>query len=263
MYKRQTWGESHGPAIGCVVDGCPPGISLSEKDIQIDMDRRRPGKSKFTSQRKENDIVHFLSGIFNGLTLGTPIGFLIQNKDAFNLAKLTVGSEGTLVSVTEAKLNLEPIPKVKGLAVLHFTDISSAMEATIATLEQNPDAVEHIGQMIISQARQSLGFSRELTFLDGDPTDILVVEMTGDSESEVHFKLDKLDERINKGVRPYATTRIMRPSDQAKVWAMRQAGLGLMMNIPGDAKPLPFVEDTAVSPEKLPEYVKRLSLIHI
>ena len=140
---------------------------------------------------------------------------LIQNKDAFNLAKLTVGSEGTLVAGTEAKLNLEPIPKVKGLAVLHFTDISSAMEATVATLEQNPDAVEHMGQMIISQARQSLGFSRELTFLDGDPTDILVVEMTGDSESEVHFKLDKLDERINKGVRPYATTRIMRPSDQA------------------------------------------------
>ena len=186
---------------------------------------------------------------------------LIQNKDAFNLAKLTVGSEGTLVSVTEAKLNLEPIPKVKGLAVLHFTDISSAMEATVATLEQDPDAVEHMGQMIISQARQSLGFSRELTFLDGDPTDILVVEMTGDSESEVHFKLDKLDERINKGVRPYATTRIMRPSDQAKVWAMRQAGLGLMMNIPGDAKPLPFVEDTAVSPEKLPEYVKRFDEI--
>ncbi|GIT19972.1 MAG: hypothetical protein CM1200mP39_27780 [Dehalococcoidia bacterium] len=71
--------------------------------------------------------------------------------------------------------------------------------------------------------------SRTYLFPGGDPPDILVVEMTGDSESEVHFKLGKLDERINKGVRPYATTRIMRPSDQAKVWAMRQAGLGLMM----------------------------------
>ncbi|HCI85998.1 MAG TPA: oxidoreductase, partial [Dehalococcoidia bacterium] len=101
---------------------------------------------------------------------------LVQNPEMLNIAKLIVGSEGTLVAVTEAKLNLEPIPKVKGLAVLHFTDISSAMEATVATLEQDPDAVEHMGQMIISQARQSLGFSRELTFLDGDPTDILVVE---------------------------------------------------------------------------------------
>ena len=186
---------------------------------------------------------------------------LVQNPEMLNIAKLIVGSEGTLVAVTEAKLNLEPIPKVKGLSVLHFTDISSAMEATVATLEQNPDAVEHMGDMIISQARKSLGFARNLTFLEGNPTDILVVEMTGDSEAEVHSKLDKLDERMKTGGRPYATTRLMKASEQAQVWAMRQAGLGLMMNIPGDAKPMPFVEDTAVPPEKLPEYVKRIDEI--
>ncbi|MBN4064324.1 FAD-binding protein [Dehalococcoides mccartyi] len=186
---------------------------------------------------------------------------LIQNNDALNLAKLTVGSEGTLVAVTEAKLNLEPIPKVKGLAVLHFTNIAAAMEATVAILEHNPAAVEHLGEMIISQARKSLGFARNLTFLEGDPTDILVVEMTGDSEAEVISKLDKLDERMKTGGRPYATTRLMKASQQAQVWAMRQAGLGLMMNIDGDAKPMPFVEDTAVSPEKLPEYVKRFDEI--
>ena len=77
-----TWGESHGPAIGCVVDGCPPNIALSEKDIQIDMDRRRPGKSKFTSQRKESDKVEILSGVFQGKTTGTPISMIIYNKDA-------------------------------------------------------------------------------------------------------------------------------------------------------------------------------------
>ncbi len=77
-----TWGESHGPAIGCVVDGCPPNIALSEKDIQIDMDRRRPGKSKFTSQRKESDNVEILSGVFQGKTTGTPISMIIYNKDA-------------------------------------------------------------------------------------------------------------------------------------------------------------------------------------
>ena len=186
---------------------------------------------------------------------------LVQNNEALNLAKLTVGSEGTLVAVTDARLNLEPIPKVKGLAVLHFKDISSAMEATVATLEQNPAAVEHMGDMIISQARKSLGFARNLTFLEGDPSDILVVEMTGETEAEVHSKLDKLDERMKTGGRPYATTRLMEAADQAKVWGMRQAGLGLVMNIPGDAKPLPFVEDTAVAPEKLPEYVKRFDEI--
>jgi len=82
MFRFTTWGESHGPAIGCVVDGCPPNISLSQKDIQIDMKRRRPGKSKFTSQRKESDKVEILSGVFQGKTTGTPISMIIYNQDA-------------------------------------------------------------------------------------------------------------------------------------------------------------------------------------
>ena len=82
IFRFTTWGESHGPAIGCVVDGCPPNIALSQKDIQIDMNRRRPGKSKFTSQRKESDKVEILSGVFQGKTTGTPISMIIYNKDA-------------------------------------------------------------------------------------------------------------------------------------------------------------------------------------
>ena len=82
IFRFTTWGESHGPAIGCVVDGCPPNIPLSVKDIQKDMDRRRPGKSKFTSQRKESDKVEILSGVFQGRTTGTPISMIIYNQDA-------------------------------------------------------------------------------------------------------------------------------------------------------------------------------------
>ncbi len=82
IFRFTTWGESHGPAIGCVVDGCPPNIPLTQKDIQIDMDRRRPGKSKFTSQRKESDKVEILSGVFEGKTLGTPISMIIHNIDS-------------------------------------------------------------------------------------------------------------------------------------------------------------------------------------
>ena len=81
IFRFTTWGESHGPAIGCVVDGCPPNISLSQKDIQKDMDRRRPGQSKFTTQRKESDKVIMLSGVFQGKTTGTPISLIIYNKD--------------------------------------------------------------------------------------------------------------------------------------------------------------------------------------
>ncbi len=82
IFRFTTWGESHGIAIGCVIDGCPPNIALSEKDIQRDMDRRRPGRSKFTSQRKEWDKVQILSGTFLGKTTGTPISIIIYNKDA-------------------------------------------------------------------------------------------------------------------------------------------------------------------------------------
>ncbi len=81
IFRFTTWGESHGPAIGCIVDGCPPNIPISEKEIQKDMDKRRPGQSKFTTQRKESDKVSILSGIFQGKTTGTPISMIIYNED--------------------------------------------------------------------------------------------------------------------------------------------------------------------------------------
>ena len=76
-----TFGESHGRALGCIVDGCPPGLPLAESDIQLDLDRRRPGRSRHTTQRNEPDQVQILSGVFEGVTTGTPIGLLIENKD--------------------------------------------------------------------------------------------------------------------------------------------------------------------------------------
>src|SRR5579859_6321309 len=82
LFTVTTFGESHGPALGCIVDGCPPGMALSESDLQADVDRRRTGTSHFVSQRREGDQVRILSGLFEGLTTGTPIGILIENTDA-------------------------------------------------------------------------------------------------------------------------------------------------------------------------------------
>ena len=82
LFAVTSFGESHGPALGCIVDGCPPGLELSEADLQPDIDRRRTGASKFTSQRRESDAVRILSGVFEGRTTGTPIGLLIENTDA-------------------------------------------------------------------------------------------------------------------------------------------------------------------------------------
>ncbi|MCH9037827.1 MAG: FAD-binding protein [Chloroflexi bacterium] len=179
----------------------------------------------------------------------------------FNMARFVVGSEGTLVTITEAKLRLVPMPKFKALSVLHFDDLIESMEATVIALEIDPSAVELIGSMILRQAQSNLAYARMTDFIVGQPEALLVVELTGETESELNSKLDDLEGRMRRGGMGYAMPRLTSASDQANVWDVRKAGLGLMMNVPGDAKPLPFVEDTAVAPEKLPEFVKRFDEI--
>src|SRR3984885_9501071 len=82
LFRITTFGESHGEAVGVIGDGCPPGLELSEKDIQPDLDRRKPGQSSITTSRKEEDTIHIFSGLFNGKTTGTPIMLMAYNKDA-------------------------------------------------------------------------------------------------------------------------------------------------------------------------------------
>ena len=81
LFRVTTWGESHGPGVGVVIDGCPAGIPLSEQDIQQFLDRRKPGQSKYTTKRNESDSVEILSGVFEGTTTGTPISLLVRNQD--------------------------------------------------------------------------------------------------------------------------------------------------------------------------------------
>ena len=99
IFRFTTWGESHGPAIGCVVDGCPPNINISEIDIQKELNKRKPGQSKFTTQRKEDDKVTILSGIFEGKTTGTPISMIIYNKDMRSRDYETIKNKSTFVKI--------------------------------------------------------------------------------------------------------------------------------------------------------------------
>jgi len=179
-----------------------------------------------------------------------------------NLTGMVVGSEGTLVVATEAKLNLEPLPKMKTLAVLHFNGINEAMEATVAILEHGPSAVELVDRMILDRTRESVGFARRMSFVEGQPQALLLVEFYGESEKELQSKVDALKEDIlqRRGL-AYAFVMATTPQEQANVWEVRRAGLGLLMSVKGDSKPLPFVEDTAVAPEKLPAYVRRFDEI--
>ena len=179
----------------------------------------------------------------------------------FNMARFVVGSEGTLVAITEAKLRTVLRPKMKALGVLHFNDLIESMEATVATLELDPAAVEHIGSLILRQARTNLKYARMMDFIEGNPEAVLVVEFVGESEAELEAKLDGLEGRMKRGRLGYAIRRLTDPEQQSRVWDVRKAGLGLMMNVSGPAKPLPFVEDTAVAPEVLPQFIDRFDRI--
>ena len=185
----------------------------------------------------------------------------ITDENHLNLAGLLVGSEGTLVTVTEAKVKVVPIPKHKALVIAHFSSLYQSMEATVELVNLGPSAIELVDKSILRPAKSNLGYSRLMNFVTGDPEAILIVEVNSDDELELNSKLSLVTNKLKSSGLCYEVTQIIDPSEQAKVWAVRKAGLGLMMNVKGNAKPLPFVEDTAVDTTLLPEYVKRFDEI--
>jgi len=178
-----------------------------------------------------------------------------------NLTRMIGASEGTLAIVTEAKVNLVPVPKMRGTAAIHFHGLVESMEATVAILQHGPSAVELIGEMILRNCKTNAGYRHLLDWVQGDPEAMIFVEFYGDSVAELDDKLNRIKQDLSKKGLGYATVTSSDAAQQRHMWSLREAGLGLAMAIKGDAKPLPYVEDTAVSPELLPEYVARFEEI--
>ena len=178
-------------------------------------------------------------------------------EEPVNLTKMVVGSEGTLCVVTEAKVNLVPRPTMTCLSVLHFRDIFEASEATVEVLKHEPSSVEVLDKMVLDRSRESMGQSRNLAFVQGDPGAMLLVEFYGESEAELTSKMEKLKDDMEGRRLAYACVNMLSRADQDMVWNVRKGGLGLLMSIRGDAKPIPFVEDPAVDPEKMGDFVRR------
>ena len=175
----------------------------------------------------------------------------------FDPCKMIVGSEGTLVAVTEARINLVTLPSHTGLNICHFSDLIESMEATVEILKTDPSAVELTDKTILDLAKDSPAAAGQRDFIEGDPEAILMVEYYGETADEVSERMDALESLLKKKNLGYACVRAMTPASQANAWGLRKAGLGLLMGMKGDTKPTTFVEDTAVSPEKLPEYIRQ------
>ena len=178
-----------------------------------------------------------------------------------NLAPLIVGSEGTLALVTEATVRLAPLPARKGLAVVHFRSVVEAAEATVVANRHAPSAVELVDSTIIDRCRQSPGYAPLVQFVQGDPGALLLIEFYGDSDAELRDRLHAVAAALAADNLGYATVTSLDPAEQLRIWRMREAGLGILMSVRGDAKPLAFVEDTAVDPARLPAFVARFDAL--
>ena len=181
----------------------------------------------------------------------------------FNLVKLIVGSEGTLAAVHQAKVRIEPRPPATALCVVHFADIVESIRASDIILPFNPSAIELIDDMIIDLGRNSLEISRLMGFIEGNPAALLLVEFYGENEAELRSKLDSMEAALKREKAGYAYVRAFDPAEQQSIWKVRKAGLGLLLGMKGERKPIAFVEDCAVEPSKLPEFFVRFrDVIH-
>src|SRR4051794_39493606 len=189
-------------------------------------------------------------------------GYRLDRLDPFDLSKLIVGSEGTLAVVTGATVRLVELPKAKMFAVGHFDSLLGAIAATEDALALGPSAVEMIDRTILGLSRAKLEFRRLADRLEGDPDALLFVSFAADTEAEVRDKLDQLERAWRRNRHGYHFLRAETASEQDALTKVRKAGLGLLMAASeGRTRPAAFVEDTAVAPEHLGEYVARFQRI--
>ncbi|HTU00502.1 MAG TPA: FAD-linked oxidase C-terminal domain-containing protein, partial [Candidatus Sulfotelmatobacter sp.] len=181
----------------------------------------------------------------------------------FSLASILVGSEGTLATTLEAKLNLVPCPapSERALLVVHYRTMLEALESAQEILSTGPAAVELVDRYVMDLTRASLEYARQMSFVQGNPGALLLVEYFGESRDELVGKLDDLERRLTRQGIGTAYTRAVSPEEQQRIWKVRKVGMALLLGMPGDKKPVAGIEDSAVPPERLADYVARLDAV--
>jgi len=177
---------------------------------------------------------------------------------SFNLARLMVGSEGTLGVVLSAKLKLVPLPRAKAVMAIQFEHLLESLAAAPVILRHGPSAVEVMDKSILDHTRKSAALeAMRQSFIEGDPGSLLCVEFYADRAEDLPPRLEALERDLRAQKLGYRYHHALDLAAQARVWSLREAGLGLSMAMREDAKSLSFVEDTAVAPERLRDYIER------
>ena len=187
--------------------------------------------------------------------------FTAGKKD-FNFCELLAGSEGTLAFTTAIKLHLDPLPpKEKILVCAHFTTLTESLEAVIISMKHAPRACELMDKIIMDCTKQNIEYSKDRFFVNGDPEGILICEFGAETIEEAQAMADALIADLQSRKMGYAFPTVLGNDKIKRVWGLRSAGLGLLANIPGDAKAVAVIEDTAVDVEDLPAYVAEFTQI--
>lgn len=184
-----------------------------------------------------------------------------KNKPAFNFCKLIAGSEGTLFFITEIKIHVDPTPpKHKSLVCVHCESVEESLLANIIGLKHNPSASELMDHYVLECTKSNLEHSQNRFFVEGDPAAILVIELSREDEASLDADTKSLIEDLKSNGYGYSYP-VVKGEDIKRVWNLRKAGLGLLSNMPGDAKPAPVIEDTAVDVKDLPDYIRHFNII--
>jgi FAD/FMN-containing dehydrogenase/Fe-S oxidoreductase len=222
---------------------------LSHPETQAEIRKEFPKK---TVERRNTGYAVDLLLETNPFTPGT---------EDFNFCKLIAGSEGTLAFLTEIKLNVVPLPpKEIGLLCIHTNTIDESLRANLVALKHHPSACELMDHYVLECTKANIEQRQNRFFVQGDPGAILVVEIAKNTPAEVQEVAEALIADLKAAGLGYHYPLITGP-DTKKVWTLRKAGLGLLSNIPGDAKPVAVIEDTAVDVNDLPDFIAEFNLI--
>ena len=180
----------------------------------------------------------------------------------FNFCKLLAGSEGTLAFSTRIKLNVIPLPpKYKGLLCAHFETLEESLHANLIALKYKPTAIELMDDPVMQAAKQNIEQAKNRFFVKGDPGAMLMIEFSFETEKELTDTAAALEKELKDAGLGYHYPLVTSADKIKRVWSLRTAGLGLLANIPGDRKGVPGIEDTAVHPEFLPDYVADIKVV--